>query len=156
MFDSPDRLETLFSLCGIMAMLGWAGLALLPGQKMVVEVIARMVIPALIGLVYIVVMVTHMGDSPEGGGFGSLAEVKTLFAVDALLLGGWVHYLAFDLFVGSWEVTDSRKNGVHRLLVLPCLALTFMAGPAGLVLYLIIRAIVKSVAGGSADSPTTA
>ena len=89
MFDSPDRLETLFSLCGIMAMLGWAGLALLPGQKMVVEVIARMVIPALIGLVYIVVMVTHMGDSPEGGGFGSLAEVKTLFAVDALLLGGW-------------------------------------------------------------------
>ena len=156
MFDSLDQLETLFSLCGAMAMLGWAALALLPGQKLVVEVIARLVIPALIGLVYITVMVTHMGDSPEGGGFGSLAEVKTLFTVDALILGGWVHYLAFDLFVGSWEVSDARKNGVNHLLVLPCLALTLMAGPAGLVLYLIIRTVVTRVRGRSGNEPALA
>ncbi len=144
MFDSLDQLETLFSVCGAMAMLGWAGLALLPGQKLVVEVIARLVIPALIGLVYIAVMATHMGDSPEGGGFGSLAEVKALFTVDALILGGWVHYLCFDLFVGSWEVSNARDNGVPHLLVLPCLALTLMAGPAGLVLYLLIRGLVHA------------
>lgn len=149
MFDSPDQLETLFSICGALAMLGWAGLALLPQQKLVVEVIARLVIPGLIGLVYIAVMVTHMGDSPEGGGFGSLAAVKKLFTVDALLLGGWVHYLAFDLFVGSWEVSDSRKNGVHHLLVLPCLLLTLMAGPAGLVVYLLIRVIVRQFSAGA-------
>jgi len=139
MFDSNDTLETIFSICGMLAMLGWLGLVLLPGQKLVVEVVARLVIPALIGVVYITLMLANMSSAPDGGGFGSLAEVKTLFTVDALLLGGWVHYLAFDLFVGSWEVENARDRGVHHLLVIPCLIATFMAGPAGLVLYLLIR-----------------
>lgn len=145
-------LETLFSLCGTLAMLGWLGLALLPGKPVVVEVIARLVIPALIGLVYLYVMATNWGAAPADGGFGSLAAVKALFSVDALLLGGWVHYLAFDLFVGSWEVSDARKQGVHHLLVVPCLLATFMAGPAGLVLYLIIRTAVVAIRGRATPS----
>jgi hypothetical protein len=74
-----------------------------------------------------------------GGGFGSLAQVQVLFNVDALLLAGWVHYLAFDLFVGIWEVSDSRKAGLPQLLVVPCLILTLMAGPAGLALYFLVK-----------------
>lgn len=133
------NLETIFSICGVLAMVGWLGLALLPGQRWVVELVARLVIPGVIGLVYIVLMLGNMDATPADGGFGSLAEVKSLFTVDALLLGGWVHYLAFDLFVGSWEVSDARKHGVPHLLVVPCLFLTFMAGPAGLVVYLLVR-----------------
>ena len=60
--------------------------------------------------------------------------------MDGLLLAGWVHYLAFDLFVGSWEVEDARARGVSHWLVLPCLLCTFLAGPAGLGLYLLVRA----------------
>lgn len=138
--DFDTHLETIFSVCGLLAMVGWLGLALLPGQRWMVELVARLVIPGIIGLVYIVLMLGNMEATPADGGFGSLAEVKALFTVDALLLGGWVHYLAFDLFVGSWEVSDSRKHGVPHLLVVPCLLLTFMAGPAGLVVYLLIRA----------------
>jgi len=75
---------------------------------------------------------------PEGG-FGSLAEVARLFANPWLLLAGWTHYLAFDLFVGSWEVRDARERGVPHLLVIPCLALTLMFGPAGWLLYVAVR-----------------
>lgn len=141
MFDDNQTLESIFSICGVLAMLGWVGLVLLPRYPVVVNVIARLVIPGLIGLVYITLMLGNMSATPENGGFGSLAQVKELFTVDALLLGGWVHYLAFDLFVGSWEVSDARKRGVHHLLVIPCLLATFMAGPAGLVLYLIVRTV---------------
>jgi len=132
-------LENLFSIAGAMAMIGWAGLILLPGQKFVVEIVARILIPVAIALLYGFLMLNNVGSAPADGGFGSLAAVKSLFTVDALLLAGWIHYLAFDLFVGSWEVSDSRTQGIHHLLVIPCLLLTFMAGPAGLAVYCLIK-----------------
>lgn len=143
-------LETIFSLCGGLAMLGWAALILAPRVAVLRDSIVRVLIPSIIGIVYIGLMLST--NTPEGGGFGSLAEVKTLFSVDALLLAGWIHYLAFDLFVGAWEVGDARNEGIHHLLLVPCLLLTFMLGPAGLLLYFSVkysrRALVhKQLAG---------
>lgn len=59
-----------------------------------------------------------------------------------MLLAGWVHYLAFDLFVGTWEVQDAVKNSVSHLLVIPCLLLTFLFGPIGLLSYFAVRTVV--------------
>jgi hypothetical protein len=64
-----------------------------------------------------------------------------------LLLAGWVHYLAFDLFIGAWQVRDSKALGISHLLVLPCLVLTFLFGPVGLLLYFLIRVACRRVAG---------
>jgi hypothetical protein len=120
-------------------MIGWVGLVLLPGQRLVVEVLARIVIPLAIACAYIYLMATNYGSAPADGNFGSLDGVAALFTVRGLLLAGWIHYLAFDLFVGSWEVSDARANGIHHLLVVPCLFVTFMAGPAGLALYFLVK-----------------
>lgn len=135
--------EQIFSVCGILAMLGWSGLVFLPHVDLLVRIIARLVIPSLIAVVYVWLMATHIGLAPPEGGFDSLASVSALFTVDALLLAGWIHYLAFDLFVGSWEVENARAERVPHILVLPCLLGTFMAGPAGLALYLLIRQGVR-------------
>lgn len=132
-------LETIFSACSILAMLGWAGLALLPRVAMVRDVIAPIVIPCIIAVVYIALMATYTGTAPAEGGFDSLAGVKALFSVDGALLAGWVHYLAFDLFVGAWELRDGQREGIHHLLLLPCLLATLMIGPAGLLLYILLR-----------------
>ena len=59
------------------------------------------------------------------------------------LLAGWVHYLVFDLFVGSWEVSDARRLGIPHLFVVPCLILTFLLGPCGLLLYLAVRSFAS-------------
>ena len=58
-----------------------------------------------------------------------------------MLLAGWIHYLAFDLLVGTWEARDSRERGIPHLLLVPCLILTFLFGPAGWLLYLGMRSV---------------
>jgi hypothetical protein len=56
------------------------------------------------------------------------------------ILGGWAHFLAFDLFVASWQAEDAPRAGVRHWLLVPCLLLTLFAGPAGLLLYLLLAA----------------
>ena len=135
---TPDH---LFQLTGGLAMIGWAGLILLPRWRPARDWIAPIVVPLLIGVLYTWLLVANIGRAPDDGGFGSLAEVASLFTVNELLLAGWIHYLAFDLFVGAWEIRDSQARGIHHLLVVPCLITTFMAGPMGLLLYWILRSI---------------
>lgn len=65
--------------------------------------------------------------------------MAALFRDPWLLLAGWVHYLAFDLFVGAWEAADARTRGVPHAAVLPCLVLTFLLGLAGFLPYLGVR-----------------
>ena len=130
--------EQIFSVANILALAGWILLAVLPRRAWVATVATAVVIPALLALVYVPVLAAHWGTSE--GGFGSLAQVALLFSNPWNLLAGWVHYLAFDLFVGSWEVRDSQGHGISHWLVLPCLFLTFMFGPAGWLLYMSIRA----------------
>lgn len=137
-------LDTLFSATSGLAMIGWAGLLLLPGQRFVVSILARVLIPGAIAAVYVYLMVTNLDAAPPDSGFSSIAGVKAFFTIDALLLAGWVHYLAFDLFVGSWEVSDSRREGIPHLLIIPCLISTFMAGPIGLALYFLIKYVRRA------------
>ena len=133
--------EDIFSLCGAIAMVGWACLIIAPRWQIGQRWVATIIAPLLIGTIYAYLMLTNLGDAPEGGGFGTLEAVGILFSVEQLLLAGWIHYLAFDLFVGAWEVRDAQREGIHHLLVVPCLLATFMAGPAGLVLYWILRSV---------------
>ena len=78
--------------------------------------------------------------TPKGSGFNSLTQVAILFSSPYALLAGWVHYLAFDLFIGAWETRDGLRLGLSRWLLLPCQVLTFVFGPLGLALYLLLKA----------------
>jgi hypothetical protein len=62
-----------------------------------------------------------------------------LFMSDGGIVLGWTHYLAFDLFVGLWISRDADAKGFNRLVQTPILLATLMAGPIGLLLWLIIR-----------------
>lgn len=136
--------EQIFTITNTLALLSWILLAASPRRYRVVPlVITGLVVPALLAVVYVAIIVSAWGNS--SGGFSSLADVGLLFDNPWLLLAGWTHYLAFDLFVGSWEVRDAGDRGVPHLLVIPCLALTFLFGPAGLLLYLGVRSIYRAV-----------
>ncbi len=134
---SPD---TLFTCANFFATLGWIVLIISPLHKYLRNLVNTAVIPILLGALYAYLIIGYFGQAE--GGFGSLQEVKSLFANDNVLLAGWVHYLAFDLWVGSWELGDSRKRGINHFIMIPCLLLTFMFGPIGLLLYLIIRSFI--------------
>jgi hypothetical protein len=128
--------ETVFSLVNPIALAGWILLIVLPRQRWAATVAATW-IPGLLTVAYVTVVAMHIFGSP--GGFSSLAAVSALFANPWLLLAGWIHYLAFDLLVGSWEARDAYARGVPHLALVPCLALTFLFGPAGLLLYVLVR-----------------
>jgi hypothetical protein len=132
---------TFFALGGALALVGWAALLaalVLPRLRPAAFAGAGLWLPALLGIAYVVLLASGRAGFEEGG-FGSIAEVRALFANDAALAAGWLHYLAFDLFVGAWIARTGLECGVARLLIVPCLALTFLAGPAGLVLFLLVR-----------------
>ena len=127
---TPDQ---LFPLVNLIALCAWVLLALVPRRHWVIDIIAGLTVPALFATVYIALIAANWSSSP--GGFSTLASVAELFANPWLLLAGWVHYLCFDLLVGCWEVRDAHGRGVPHMLVIPCLVLTFMFGPAGWLLY---------------------
>ena len=133
--------EQIFRLCGMLATAGWLLLVFVPRWRWTARLVCPVVIPLILALVYLWLVATTFGRTP--GGFGSLAEVSLLFQSPRALLAGWIHYLAFDLFVGSWEVRDAQRVGVRHLFVVPCLVLTFLFGPVGLLLYFILRASIR-------------
>ncbi len=124
--------ETLFSAANMVALAGWLLLLVLPRNRTATTV-AGTVIPLLLAFVYLVVLATNWGNAR--GSFSTLHGVAELFANPWLLLAGWVHYLAFDLFVGTWETRDAMAHGVPRWLLVPSLLLTFLFGPVGFLAY---------------------
>ena len=63
---------------------------------------------------------------PPGAGFDTLAGVRLLLSTPEALLAGWVHYLAFDLFIGAWQAEDApaaRKPDGSRIDPGACFAL---------------------------------
>jgi hypothetical protein len=130
------ELDTLFSVAGSIAAVGWLMLAVVPRQPFT-QIIAGVIAPLLLAAVYLYLIAMHL-DGAEGG-FGSLADVALLFQKRELLLAGWIHYLCFDLFIGAWEIRDSQKHGFPHLVMIPCLLMTFMLGPIGLLFYFAIR-----------------
>ena len=142
--------ETIFSLCGQLALVGWISLLVAPRRRWSARVIAPFVIPLILAVIYLGLIASHW--SGHRGGFGSLAGVSELFSDRWILLAGWIHYLAFDLFLGAWEVRDSTRAGVPHWLVVPCLILTFLFGPVGLLAYSVCRAAVRFRANRSVPS----
>jgi hypothetical protein len=134
--------EQVFSIVNLAATVAWLMLVVLPRQRWVTDIVTSMVVPMLFAFAYVGIVATTFGRTP--GGFSTLEAVATLFSNPWALLAGWIHYLAFDLLIGTWEVRDARERGVPHLLVVPCLALTFLFGPAGWLLYTIVRAVKSS------------
>ena len=128
--------EYLFTAASASVVPAWILLAVAPRWAWTFRLAAGAV-PALLGVLYVGLLVAGLDDG--AGSFTSLAGVRRLFQTDLWLLAGWVHYLAFDLFVGSWQVRDAQRLGISHGLVVPCLLLTFLFGPAGLLLYFGLR-----------------
>jgi hypothetical protein len=139
---SPDL---AFRAGNLLALASWVGLALSPPSRRWTARVWQLTglgVPLLLALGYVALLLAHWGP----GGFGSLAELRHLFERPGLLAAGWLHYLAFDLFVGTWIARDAARRGLPHGAVLPCLALTFMVGPAGLLAYAAITFIHRRIA----------
>ncbi len=128
--------DQLFALANPVPLPAWLLLVFLPRWRYTLPAARLLVIP-LLAVAYAALIITRFGQS--GGDFNSLAGVQRLFADPYALVAGWLHYLAFDLFVGAWIVEDALARRVPAWARIVPLPLTLMFGPAGLMLYLVLR-----------------
>ena len=125
--------DTLFASANPLVIPGWLLLAVAPRWRWTFPAVRGLIVP-LLAIGYAALILARFGSNE--GGFGSLAQVQLLFADPYTLLAGWIHYLAFDLFIGSWIVEDALARAVPAWLRIGVLPFTFMFGPMGLLLYL--------------------
>ncbi len=130
--------DTVFQAANAVALAGWLALLAAPLAPRLADRVAGAAIPLLLSVAYSGLVLAFW--SRAEGGFGELAAVMALFADPWIALAGWLHYLAFDLFVGGWAVRTARREGIAHPLVVPCLVLTFLFGPAGLLAFAVLRA----------------
>ncbi|MFK7730809.1 MAG: ABA4-like family protein [Pseudomonadales bacterium] len=130
--------DQLFLLCNFAVLPAWLLLVALPHHRITQALVHAVWIPLLLGPFYVWALFFGEPAAP-GAGFNSLQGVMLLFQSPTAVLGGWIHYLVFDLFIGAWIVRDAKRHSINHWLTVPLLIATLMAGPAGLMLYLLLR-----------------
>jgi hypothetical protein len=134
-----------FDVANTVALLAWCSLAFFPRSATLLAWL-RYGLVGMGSLVYFVVISLFFFTMKDGG-FHSLEGVKRLFASDAVVFAGWLHYLVFDLFVGVWIVERGGRSGLHRALQAPILLATFVFGPVGLLGFYLVEVVRQR--GGS-------
>ena len=133
--------DNLFLVTNLIALLAWMLLIIIPRWKVTHLLVINGSVSLLLAIIYssLIIGFFHQAD----GSYHSLQGVSKLFQHNYILLAGWIHYLAFDLLIGSWIVQDASKHNIPRIMIIPCLILTFLFGPAGFLTYIICRRIYR-------------
>ena len=131
--------ENTFQLCSTIALVGWIILILLPFWRSSDHFITGIIV-TLFAIVYAWLVFSNFSFA-DVQKFNSLQGVMQLFNNPFMVTAGWIHYLAFDLMTGLFISRNARMYNINHWIIAPCLLLTFMFGPVGLLLYFIIRII---------------
>ena len=135
----------IFKISNYSALLGWAILIILPnwhfGQTLVIVILITLLCMAYSYLIFFGKRHDDLSVKYSGN-FRSLDGVIRLFKSPRVVLAGWIHYLAFDLMIGIYILNDASGYGISHWMLVPCLLLTLMFGPAGLLLYFSLRYLV--------------
>ena len=68
-----------------------------------------------------------------------LNYVSELFDDELYLLLFWIHFVAINLFIGTWILKDGQKLNMNKLILSLPLITTYLIGPIGILLYWVIR-----------------
>lgn len=140
--------DFVFGFTNALAIAGWLALAVLPRGPTVMSFVLYAGV-AMLCLTYAVLFVLLFGNvvdpirmagaPPSNPLDYSVDGLQSLFMSKGGVVIGWTHYLAFDLFVGLWIAKDADNKGFSRLVQVPFLFATLMAGPVGLFAWLVTR-----------------
>jgi Domain of unknown function (DUF4281) len=135
--------ETVFSIVNTAALLSWMLLAVAVWRKSnwLIDIGLGRYVPLALSVVYSALIVFFFAKA--SGGFDTLANVQKLFTSPWAALAGWVHYLAFDLFVGCWISRQTLNAGIPRWPLLVILPVTFLFGPIGYLTFEVARFLLS-------------
>jgi hypothetical protein len=137
--------DTLFGLTNGIAVIAWAALILGPRRPLLLSFVLYLGV-GLLCLIYATLFISLLVGwvDPVRDGAApaldySVKGLRAFFMSDGGIVVGWTHYLALDLFTGLWVARDGDAKRIGRLVQAPILFATFMAGPLGLLIWLIVR-----------------
>jgi hypothetical protein len=130
----------LFAFSNVAIMPLWLLLIFFPKNPVTRWLAENFVLQMILALIYAFLIITYMGEGE--GGFSSLEGIRKGFNHDAILLAGWIHYIVFDSFVGTWMVYDAEKNNIPHIRIVVPLIFTLLLGPVGLLLYLMYKRVL--------------
>lgn len=133
-----DKIQVAFQVANNSALVGWILLLAFPHSRFTKWLVHSGLCSAMLSALYMGLIFGHF-NLDDLQKFSSLPGILELFQNPALLLAGWVHYLAFDLWVGAWIVRKGKEAKISHLLLLPILVLTFFLGPIGFLLFLLLQ-----------------
>lgn len=131
-------LEALFQAASYAVLPFWLLLIAAPRWRWTQRLVHGPVVLLLLAPIYGYMLLGY-APTPEGTTLRTLFGVMIGFTAPHLVLAGWIHYLIFDLFIGAWQTRDAARRGIAHLWVILCLLATLMAGPLGLLLYVVVR-----------------
>jgi hypothetical protein len=142
--------ETIFSIANAWPLLFWLLLGFGPRTELTARIVLfGGIFPlALTYAILLPLIMTGTVDpvGPKGGSMDmtKLSGIMALFDSKGGATVGWIHYLAFDLLAGIWVARNADRHAIARWIQVPILFFVLMAGPLGLVLYLLLRMTRKN------------
>ena len=130
----------IFSFANTFVLPGWLLLIFLPRWQWTGRIITGIIVTIL--TLFYVYCIARSFKPSDMQSFSTLQGVMRLFTNETAVLAGWIHYLAFDLMVGLFEIKNAQMHKVNHWLVVPCLLFTFMFGPVGVLLFFLLRIAV--------------
>ena len=129
----------------------WILLILIPNSKITQIFVNSIILPIILSTAYVYVLYQSiLLNEPFIDIFKlylSIDNLYTIFATESFLLFFWIHFLALNLFLGSWVSRDSVKYNISRKIIFFPLILIYFAGPTGLVLYWFFRVFYSKKLG---------
>ena len=145
-------MNPLFPLSNFLVMPFWALMILLPRWRWTERIVRTPIGSVVPAALYAALVLPRLREIWPAVSRPTLSGVATLLGSPAGATIAWVHFLAFDLFVGRWIYLDSQQRRISALLIAPVLFLTLMLGPAGFLLYLIVRPLAAMVSPAPAKA----
>lgn len=139
--DNFMSMEMMFGWSSVLVMPFWLVMIVLPHWRWTQRIIGSPLISLPAALLYAALVAPQVGAVWATVSNPELDAIAALLSTPAGATIAWVHFLAFDLFVGRWAYLDSRERGISALLMAPVLFLILMLGPLGFALYLGLRQI---------------
>ncbi len=131
--------DLLFQIYNSAVLVAWLAMWIAPRTRFTEFLAQTYIFPLVYSISYTVLMTILLLQSGEFPDFGTFSSIVQLFTKPEAVLVGWIHYLAFDLFVGTWAYQDAQKRRVPHYIFLPCSVLTLMFAPAGFAAYWFVR-----------------
>jgi hypothetical protein len=148
-------MNLILKLSNLLVLPFWGLMILLPRWRWKKRIMRSPLVSAAPALFYVALVLPRLGTIWPAVTRPTLDGVAALLGSPEGATIAWVHFLAFDLFVGRWIYLDSRERGLSALLVAPILFFTLMLGPLGFLSYLLLRTIAGSREAGTGRAQTS-